>query len=488
MKRSKINPSNSVEALAKILKRKKTVLVLGAGATVSLAQNPAYTLVGLRNDAKEYLKHTDGSAKIRSGADFTNLAGLLKKKNLFDAFLYDKFADLALHPSKLAYNFLEILLRFQMPILTTNYDDIIERETGFRSLTLANKKMVSHVFTEQQNNCVIHLHGVFHEPSSIVLSNDDYSRLVSNDTWEILHDNLADKHILFIGFNQSMYDPAFRLLRSKISKKHDKSIVADWSWLRPLREYSTPKKAVPEPKHFYFDNTNGGKESIQIHTDKLTAALAKVLHSKIERPLKKVPIAFPVSAKKAHRDALASAESIRMAAHKGTWLREVLIPHLKERRLAASRTKLWLSVALLEPSRRNFKFYSDFRARRGLSKEPFETFANDIWETVRALKRLNGSLCNVDLHFSSHFSFFRTTIANDEVLFVTVDSEEPILLLKNDNDGYASGSEDSDGISPPQSEDSAISPEAFFFAQFSRSVEFQFRQSRKVNLAVTRRR
>ena len=480
---------HSIRELKDLIRERECVLMLGAGVTAGLTQDSRYMLKGFREDAIALVNGENARLKPKKGAkqlslkpnaSIDEIVSTLRKAKLFDDFFDQRFSRLRIDRSKAAYAFLEALLEFQTPIFTTNYDDIIERETGFRTLTLQNSHTVWHTMNERNGACVIHMHGVFHSPETITLDREGYESLKQGQPWKSLQQYLVGKHVLFVGFNESMRDPAFTSMRAELASGGSGIGLRDWLWLRPESERGGATDNLP--LQFFFDSTVDGRETILGHTRRLTAALNEISSARTQHPLKKIPIIYPNSAERAHRHALIGANRIRMAAHRGTWLRNELLPALKRRHASSSLPGIDLTVVLLKPSEQNFRRYTEYARGRGPGQNESTSlaqFEHDIALTIAALRELNPVLCRVRLALSPCFFYFRTTIVDDKIAFVSTALDEPNIQLRGDLMGLPDHDElERRGID----EYSAISAESFFYTQFVRAFEFQADLSDPVDL------
>src|SRR5262249_4251934 len=139
--------------------------------------------------------------------------------------------------------------------------------------------------------CVIHMHGVFHSPNTIVLDTKSYGDLMEGNPWISLQQYLVGKHVLFIGFNESMRDPAFTQMRNKLSESASGIGLSDWSWMRPMNEgtFSTDNL----PTQYFFKSTIDGKDTLLNHTLRLTDELNHISSTRTQHPLKKIPVIYP---------------------------------------------------------------------------------------------------------------------------------------------------------------------------------------------------
>ena len=108
----------------------------------------------------------------------------------------------------------------ECPILTTNYDsllaDLLNRPplTWNKYCTDTNDNLLEYV-----NNSILHLHGYFKEPDSVIFSSGDYKQIHQNKYGlSKLRTLLKNKTLLFIGYDSGIADPHFPNLLNWISE------------------------------------------------------------------------------------------------------------------------------------------------------------------------------------------------------------------------------------------------------------------------------
>ncbi|CAF4490646.1 unnamed protein product, partial [Rotaria sp. Silwood2] len=97
------------------------------------------------------------------------------------------------------------------PILTTNYDSLLEDILDKKPLTW-NKYYTYGIDNSLDNlkNYILHLHGYFEESDSMVFSSNDYDQIRENEFGQSkLRILMETKTLLFIGYGAGMFDPNF---------------------------------------------------------------------------------------------------------------------------------------------------------------------------------------------------------------------------------------------------------------------------------------
>jgi tetratricopeptide (TPR) repeat protein len=101
-----------------------------------------------------------------------------------------------------------------VPIITTNYDDLIEYVTKRQPITWQDSSAVDRTLRGDTNH-VLHIHGYFERPESVILTLDDYSRVKSDaHTQAVMRAMVSNKTYLFIGCGGTLDDPNFELMLS----------------------------------------------------------------------------------------------------------------------------------------------------------------------------------------------------------------------------------------------------------------------------------
>ncbi|WP_217376155.1 SIR2 family protein [Paenarthrobacter ureafaciens] len=98
------------------------------------------------------------------------------------------------------------------PILTTNYDSLLERAAGRETASWENNAEIQKILANNSTK-IGHLHGYWEEPESIVFSQADYTRLLgSSSAQELQKAASALKSIVYVGVGAGLSDPNFSRL------------------------------------------------------------------------------------------------------------------------------------------------------------------------------------------------------------------------------------------------------------------------------------
>lgn len=97
------------------------------------------------------------------------------------------------------------------PVLTTNYDTLLEDDRR-SSITWMDSRGIQEILSGT-SAAIGHLHGVWTDPSSVILSTDDYSALLASSSAQELQRAVSSlKSIIYVGFGSGLEDPNFSRL------------------------------------------------------------------------------------------------------------------------------------------------------------------------------------------------------------------------------------------------------------------------------------
>jgi hypothetical protein len=98
-------------------------------------------------------------------------------------------------------------------LATLNYDSLIEHASGRKSVTWLREDKVQDILRREITDGVLHLHGWFDEPESVVLGSMSYQQVASHPhTKAVLQLFTIDRTLLFIGCGGTVKDPNFSRL------------------------------------------------------------------------------------------------------------------------------------------------------------------------------------------------------------------------------------------------------------------------------------
>ena len=110
----------------------------------------------------------------------------------------------------------EALAELDIPLATTNYDDVIEDVTGYRSITWRATQSELRDWVIGRD-AVLHLHGHWDDPASVVLTTDSYAAVMRSQRLRAALRSLAFQYsFVLIGFGSGVADPHFQSIRTWI--------------------------------------------------------------------------------------------------------------------------------------------------------------------------------------------------------------------------------------------------------------------------------
>jgi len=212
----------------------RAILVLGTGVSKALSGNaPTADWVGLLRDgltrAKKWgiadddtitiqqltLEHalkSNNSHQLLGVASWLSETIRLTSTQAFTDWLRDSLGSLQLDgPTNLAH----ALKALGLPIATTNYDDLLARALNWDTTNWQDPETVRQVFRGEQVDRIVHLHGIWNNPRSVILSELDYERILSTPAAVANLKSFYHSHsFIFIGYGMGLDDPNFGLMLS----------------------------------------------------------------------------------------------------------------------------------------------------------------------------------------------------------------------------------------------------------------------------------
>ncbi|KFY35253.1 hypothetical protein V494_06081 [Pseudogymnoascus sp. VKM F-4513 (FW-928)] len=145
----------------------------------------------------------------------------MKQHGQFRPWLESVFGSLSQeirHPALI--DVLKALYERGATLLTTNYDDVLEKHCGLQRIGRSNQDDVSR-FQRGDLKGVFHLHGSYLDAHEVVLDTTDYYEVKhSGVVQHMLKAFLHCKTILFVGCGSGLEDPNFDALLRWASKRH----------------------------------------------------------------------------------------------------------------------------------------------------------------------------------------------------------------------------------------------------------------------------
>ena len=230
--------------LRNALSKDRLVLIVGAGVTLSATAKASgeplsrATWRGLIENGLNYLvteQYVDESelriefarrsletGKTDSMLDAADIVmKLLEQHQQLPTWLDAVFASLhqeVRHPAVLEV--LKSLHDKGAILLTTNYDDLLERSCRLNRIGRSDLDNILK-FKRGDLDGVFHLHGSYHDPDEVVLDTKGYYQVGrSEEVRNLLKEFLDSKIILFVGCGSGLEDPHFDELLKWASERH----------------------------------------------------------------------------------------------------------------------------------------------------------------------------------------------------------------------------------------------------------------------------
>jgi hypothetical protein len=225
-----------IDELLDRLRARRVVLVVGAGVSAQTSNDPRAIWRELIDDGLEFCREWAGVDKAWvqrrrhevEGGELIIAAQAIKDilrdpdrpHGLFAKWLFSSVAqlrvqrfdarDAAPQPSSL----IDALWRLSCPVITTNYDTLIEDATGAGSVTWKNPAIVQTALEGREPRLVVHIHGIWSDADSVIFSNQDYGASIgSGEIATALKGSVYTSALLFVGCGAGIDDPTFSGLR-----------------------------------------------------------------------------------------------------------------------------------------------------------------------------------------------------------------------------------------------------------------------------------
>jgi hypothetical protein len=214
------------------------VIIVGAGVTLNATADasgkplPRITWTGLIQNGLDYLVddgYVDSSnsriSRAYEALSESDTNGLLEAADILRSELtrhgqlptwletvFGKLDREIRHPAVL--ELLKVLHERGAKLLTTNYDDALEKYCNLNRIGRSNQDDILR-FRRNDLDGIFHVHGSYHDPHEVVLDTNDYYQVIQSDgVQSMLQAFLDDKTIIFVGCGSGLEDPNFdRLLK-----------------------------------------------------------------------------------------------------------------------------------------------------------------------------------------------------------------------------------------------------------------------------------
>lgn len=264
------------------LRRGRSIVLVGAGVSYAASSDPKSTWHGLLTSgigfAQASRKLDEDTADLFRGVldegatsdDYLDIADELvaslggKESGDFLEWLVRDVGNLRIQDDRV----LQAILNLNLPIITTNYDRLLE-QAGNRDYVTWTRSPLFQQVVAGTSNAIGHLHGYYTDPPSIVLTRDSYSLFLRDEYVQALrHAMSAINIVVYVGFGEGISDPNFSSLRAWVqdtmptqSLKHYR--LCRQSELERLQDEHRNEIIVPVPYGSEYTDLGAFLESVE---------------------------------------------------------------------------------------------------------------------------------------------------------------------------------------------------------------------------------
>lgn len=260
-----------IDELLDRLRARQVVLVVGAGVSRQTSDDPRATWPGLVDDGIKFCSDrgadenwVKAACNDLSGGDLTIAAQRIRDfldpystpartPGLFAKWLLSSVGQLrverfdALTSAPQRPSLIDALWRLSCPLITTNYDTLIEDATGAGSVTWRNPALLQMALEGREPRFVVHIHGIWNDAGSVIFSPKDYGQSIENEeVSKALRSCAYRSALLFVGFGGGTADPTFGGLRQWLLEDLKWSLRSHFL-LAPNEEVHELKKDLIDP-------------------------------------------------------------------------------------------------------------------------------------------------------------------------------------------------------------------------------------------------
>lgn len=221
---------SAVQSLKDAISSGRAVILVGAGGSVFSTRNaPTASWAGLiRSGIQFVVDHEEADTGRWKGIIESQLSYALEEGDedqilqaasgvaarvhrmgdqAFANWMQQAFSGLSVTDDRL----IKAIADLRAPIFTTNYDHLLEVGTGLPGLDWTNPRGFQSILTA--GGAIGHLHGMYNNPQSVVLSAVDYERQAQAEPVQALQKAIsAIKSIVYVGCGGTLDDPNFSSL------------------------------------------------------------------------------------------------------------------------------------------------------------------------------------------------------------------------------------------------------------------------------------
>jgi len=214
---------NNLRLLKKSLSQEKVIPFIGAGTSIPLGLPNWQGLIQICSDGLVGRDKDEFENSLAKGDIFSAIEILTEKSVTYsEPKIKEEIAsyikkNLNYHRENLFHNINDILNLNSDFYLTTNYDDALTyyQHNGLYPYVVDDIENLQDFFNEKQGR-VVHLHGMYQRPKTMIVSKSDYEEMYSNEKTGLILGNMVTYKLLFIGF--SFEDQYFKDMYRKLKK------------------------------------------------------------------------------------------------------------------------------------------------------------------------------------------------------------------------------------------------------------------------------
>ena len=210
--------------LQEAIRSGRAVLILGAGVAAATCENASVgSWEALIKGARDYLHDEDDRDLLdfsllsaKTATDMVRAAQVVRDKlgDAFPRWLNKQFSGAKVSNSTLV----KAIEDLQLPILTTNYDKLVENILGRGTATWKSPDAMRAIIVDHTGE-IGHLHGVYDDPDSLVFGSDTYAILGSTRPERQNASALfSHSRLIFIGAGSGIDDPDFAQLKASFDE------------------------------------------------------------------------------------------------------------------------------------------------------------------------------------------------------------------------------------------------------------------------------
>lgn len=214
------------------VRARNAVFVLGAGTTIGATGDSTCSWTGLIAEGIDMAADLNGRSnewkqaqlELLNSADVTDLIDVAQTVteelrrpagNWYAKWLEATAGEY--HNRIKSETLIRAIADLDAPIMTTNYDDVVESITGRTAVTYKDTSRVQAELNKPGKH-VVHLHGHWTDPGGVVFGYQSYALAVGDQPSQAMMRALATtRQLIFIGFGGGLADPNFAALGTWLS-------------------------------------------------------------------------------------------------------------------------------------------------------------------------------------------------------------------------------------------------------------------------------